>query len=84
MIKIQNDITEIIDKSLCESVDFFYFKFLREIYAQNDINNKYVINTTVKIMEKMTKRLEENDINRIIEINCKNILILLYKIVFCE
>ena len=82
LIKIQNDITEIIDKSLCESVDFFYFKFLREIYAQNDINNKYVINTTVKIMEKMTKRLEENDINRIIEINCKNILILLYKIVF--
>ena len=82
LIKVQNDITEIIDKSLCESVDFFYFKFLREIYAKNDINNKYVINTTVKIMEKMTKRLEEKDINRIIEINCKNILILLYKIVF--
>ena len=82
LIKVQNDITEIIDKSLCESVDFFYFKFLREIYTQNELNNNYVINTTVRIMEKMTKRLEENDINRIIEINCKNILILLYKIVF--
>ena len=39
LIKIQNDITEIINKSLYELIDFFYFKFLREIYVENDKND---------------------------------------------
>ena len=80
--KIQKDISEIIDKTLYELVDMFYFKFLREIYIENDINNKYVINTIIMIIEKMITKLIENKKNKVIEINCKNILILIYKIIF--
>ena len=82
LIKIQNDITEIINKSIYELIDFFYFKFLREIYVENDINDNYVIKTITIMIEKIVKRLDEKNINRIIEINCKNILILVYKIIF--
>ena len=82
LITIQNDIIEIINKSLYELVDLFYFKFLREFYVENEINYKYVINAIILMIEKVVKRIDEKQINRIIEINCKNILILLYKIIF--
>ena len=82
LITIQNDITEIINKTLYELVDLFYFKLLREMYVKNDINNKYVMDTIKMIIENINKKLDENDITRIIEINCKNILILLYQLVF--
>ena len=68
LIKIQDDITEIINKSLFELVDFFYFKFLRYIYVENDINDKYVIDTIILIMKKIIKRFDENNIDKIIEI----------------
>ena len=82
LIIIQNDITEFINKTLYDLVDLFYFKFIREIYVENDKNNKYVINSIILMIEKINKKLDEKKIDRIIEINCKNILILLYKIIF--
>ena len=82
LIKIQNDINEIINKSLYELVDLFYFKLLKEMYVKTNINDKYVMDTIRMIMENIIKKIDDNKINRIIEINCKNTLILLYKIVF--
>ena len=82
LIKIQNDITEIINKSLFDLVDLFYFKFLREIYVENEKNDKFVFQTIILIINKLVKKIIENEINRVIEINCKNLLILLYEIIF--
>ena len=82
LIKIQNDITMIIIKSLYELVDLFYFKFIREIYVQNEKNNKFVFQTIILIIQKLVKKIDDKNINRIIEVNCKNVLILLYKIIF--
>ena len=79
--QIQNDIIEFINKTIFELVDPFYFKLLIEIFFQNDINNEFVINAVIIIIDKLITRLEK-DKNRIIEINCKNLLILIYKMYF--
>ena len=81
LIKVQNDIIEFINNTLFELIDPFYFKLLIEIYFENDINNEFIINSVIMLMEKILTRIEK-DKNRIIEINCKNILILLYKMFF--
>ena len=81
LIQVQNDIIEFINNTLFELIDPFYFKLLIEIYFENDINNEFIINTVIMMMEKILTRIEK-DKNRIIEINCKNILILLYKMFF--
>ena len=79
--QVQNDIREFINNTLFELIDPFYFRLLTELYFENDINNEYIINIVIMIMEKIITRMEKNK-NRIIEINCKNIIILLYKMYF--
>ena len=82
LIQIQNDIEEFMNNSLFELIDPFYFKLLAEIYFQNDKNNEYIISIVVKMIEKITTKMNKENKNRIIELNCKNILILLYKMIF--
>ena len=81
LIQVQNDIIEFINKTLFELIDPFYFNLLIDIYFQNDMNNEFIINTVIIIMDKIITQMGKNK-NRIIEINCKNILILLYKMIF--
>ena len=82
LIRIQNDIEEFMNNSLFELIDPFYFKLLAEIYFQNDMNNEYIIGIVIKMIEKITTKMAKESKNRIIELNCKNILILLYKMIF--
>ena len=82
LIRIQNDIEEFMNNSLFELIDPFYFKLLAEIYFQNDKNNEYIIGIVIKMIEKIITKMKKENKNRIIELNCKNILILLYKIIF--
>ena len=82
LIRIQNDIEEFMNNSLFELIDPFYFKLLAEIYFQNDMNNEYIIGIVIKMIEKITTKMTKESKNRIIELNCKNILILLYKMIF--
>ena len=82
LIQVQNDIRDFINNTLFELIDPFYFRLLAEIYFENDINNEFIINVVITIMEKIITRMEKNKKNRIIEINSKNIIILLYKMIF--
>ena len=82
LILIQNDIEEFMNNSLFELIDPFYFKLLTEIYFQNDKNNEYIIGIVIKMIEKVIIKISKEKNNRIIELNCKNILILLYKMIF--
>ena len=70
-----------MNNSLFELIDPFYFKLLAEIYFQNDKNNEYIIGIVIKMIEKIITKMRKENKNRIIELNCKNILILLYKII---
>ena len=81
LIQVQHDIIEFINNTLFELIDPFYFNLLIEIYYENDMNNEFIINTVIIIMEKIITKMDKNK-NRIIEINSKNILILLYKMIF--
>ena len=82
MIKIQNDINEFINNTLFELIDPFYFKLLSELFFENNTINEYVINLVIMIIEKIIPKMNKESKNRIIEINCKNLLILLYKMLF--
>jgi len=82
LIKIHNDIENFMEDSLFELIDPFYFKLLEEIYFRNDKNNKYIIHIIVKMIEKIMTKMNKESNSRIIELNSKNILILLYKMIF--
>ena len=82
MIVIQNDINELINSTLFELIDPFYFKLLSELFFENDNINEYIINIVIILIEKIIPKMDKENKNRIIEINCKNILILLYKMIF--
>ena len=81
LIQLQNDIRGFIDNTLFELIDPFYFKLLSDLFFENDINNEFIINVVIMIIEKIITRMKK-DKNRIIELNCKNIIILLYKMFF--
>ncbi len=82
LIQIQNDIEDFMEDSLFELIDPFYFKLLTEIYFKNDKNNEYIIHFVVDMIERIITKMSKENKNRIIELNCKNILILLYKMIF--
>ena len=82
LLQIQNDIKELINNSLIELVDPFYFKLLAEIYFVNNKNNEFIINVVIMMIENIINKMDKENKNRIIEINSKNILILLYKMYF--
>ena len=88
--KVKKNIYIIIDKTIYELIDPFYFKLLFEIYIKDpkeDINCKYVID----VMEYMIKKFDDfanmdhNETklnNKVVEFNNKNLLLLIYKIIF--
>ena len=78
--KVQNDLKDFINNTLFELKDPFYFNLLIEIYFENDKNNEFIIDMILAIIEKIITQMSNK--NRIVEINCKNILILLYKMIF--
>ena len=80
LIKVQDDLKDFINKTLFELKDPFYFNLLIEVYFQNDKNNEFIINIILSIIEKIITQMDNK--NKIVEINCKNILILLYKMFF--
>ena len=82
LIQIQDDITEFINITLFELIDPFYFKLLTELYFENDKYDEYIVNTVIFIIDKIVSKMNKEKNKKIIEINCKNILILLYKMLF--
>ena len=82
LIKIQNDMKEFINGSLFNLEEQFYFKTLREIFFENNNMEEYAFNLEIFLMEIISEKLSKNEKNKIIEINCKNTLILLYKTIF--
>ena len=82
LIKLENEMKDIIKNSLFELKDPFYFKTLREIFFENSDLNELVFNLEIFIMENLASKFVKNEKNNIIEINCKNELILLYQTIF--
>ena len=87
--KIKEELKIIIDKTLFNIKDPFYFTLLNKIFFSNNNNNKnndFVLEIISYLINKyVSLQTEENDnINKlfIIEINNKNLLILIYKIFF--
>ena len=89
--KIKTNIYDIIDRTIFELTDPFYFKLLFEIYIKDYTDNNncdFVLNTIEYIIQKFNK-MENNDssfdINYVkekTELCHKNILLLIYKITF--
>ena len=88
--KIKNNLYSIIDNTIFKLIDPFYFKLLFEIYIK-DIdsynNNRFVFETIEYIIQKFYnyKNNDLNDIKRekdVLEFNNKNLLLLIYKIIF--
>ena len=82
LVKLENEMKDIIKNSLFELKDPFYFKTLREIFFENSDLNELVFNLEIFIMESLASKFVKNEKNNIIEINCKNELILLYQTIF--
>ena len=88
--KVKQNITLMIKKTLFEIIDPFYFKLLFDLYTKqtNDDNlyRNYVLDTINYIIELFDKFDLENANNNILniafEMNNKNLLILIYKMVF--
>ena len=88
--KIKQDLTLIIKKTLFEIIDPFYFKLLFDLYTKRNNNDdayrNYVLDMINYIMELFDKYDLENSNNNILniafEMNNKNLLILIYKMVF--
>ena len=82
LIDLQNDIKEFINNSLYYLKDPFFFKTLSEIFFKNDNMDEFIITMQTLMMENLNSKLAKNEKNIAIEINCKNALILLYKMIF--
>ena len=80
--KVENEMKDIIKISLFELKDPFYFKTLREIFFEKSEMNELVFNLEIYLMESLTSKFVKNEKNNIVEINCKNALILLYQTLF--
>ena len=88
--KVKNNLYNIIDNTIFKLIDPFYFKLLFDIYIKdidsND-NNKFVFETIEYITKKFYnyKNSDLNDTKRekdVLEFNNKNLILLIYKIVF--
>ena len=83
LIKIQTDMKSFIKESIFHLEDLFIFKTLREIFFEKNNNlESFVFNFEIFLMEIISEKFSRNEKNKIIEINCKNTLILLYKTIF--
>ena len=88
---IEKNLFNIIDKTLFEFTDPFYFELLFEFYIKDYIDNKncnFVLTTIQYMIEKFNNIeinnsiFEEKYIKEKIELCHKNILLLIYKIIF--
>ena len=73
---------EIIKDSLFDLKDPYYFNTLREIFYEQKDMNELVFNLEIFMMENINQKFSKNEKNYIVEINCKNTLILLFKTIF--
>ena len=89
--KIKNNLYDIIDRTVYELTDPFYFKLLFEIYIQeykDDKNCDFTLNSIQYIIDKIDQLennnsyFNKNSIKEKIELTHKNILLLIYKITF--
>ena len=83
LTKIQNDMKKFINESFFNLEEQFYFKTLREIFFENNNMEEFAFNLEIFLMQIINEKLSKNEKNKIIEINCKNTLILLYNNIFC-
>ena len=94
--KIENDMKEIINKTLYNFVDVFYFRLLFSIY-RNDYPNNEFYDFIFRIIQHIIEKLEEYEENNPflikkeipddkthikVGINNKNMLLLIYQIIF--
>ena len=82
LIKLENSMKEIIKDSIFDLKDPYYFDSLREIFFEQRDMNELVFNLEIFMMEIVGQKISKNEKNYIVEINCKNILILLFKTIF--
>ena len=85
LTKILNDMKEFINDSLFNLEDQFYYKTIRETYFEGsnmDNIDVFIFNFQLFLMEILDEKYAKKEKNKIIEINCKNTLILLYKTIF--
>ena len=82
LTKIQNDMKKFINESFFNLEEQFYFKTLREIFFENNNMEEFAFNLEIFLMQIINEKLSKNEKNKIIELNCKNTLILLYKTIF--
>ena len=82
LTKFENSMKEIIKDSLFDLKDPYYFNSLREIFFEHKDMNELVFNLEIFMMENLNQKFSKNEKNYIVEINCKNTLILLFKTIF--
>ena len=83
LIKIQTDMKSFIKESFFHLENLFIFKTLRELFFEKNNNmESFVLNFEIFLMEIICEKFSKNEKNKILEINCKNTLILLYKTIF--
>ena len=87
LTELENHFNEFTNNFIYELTDPFYFKFLFEIYTKYNTFDEYVLKCIDNIMDLIMKYKKENKSERnkeskIVEFNNKNLLILIYKIIF--
>ena len=87
--KIKTNLYEIIDRTIYKLIDPFYFKLLFEIYIKDLVNenSKFALDTIVYIMEKFytyksDNKPESKRADEVVQFNHKNLILLIYKIIF--
>ena len=88
--KVKENLYNIIEQTINKLIDPFYFKLLFEIYIKEQNNNdncKFVMQIIEYILEKFHKYkiediAESKRVRDVIEFNNKNLIILIYKLVF--
>ena len=88
--KVKKNFYDLIDKTLYNLTDPFYFRLLFKIYIKEYKDNKncdFVLNTIEYIIKKLDEFENSHsnyakNVNEKLEINNKNLLLLIYKITF--
>ena len=87
--KVKQNLSDIIEQTINKLIDPFYFKLLFEIYIKynNQEYSKFVFQIIEFIIEKFYKYKDEDlseskRVKYVIEFNNKNLLLLIYKLVF--
>ena len=88
--KIKNNFIDIINKTIFDIIDPFYFTFLNKLFLTDNKNIDFVIDIISYMINKLIpsrdneKGNKEEKFNKliIVELNNKNLLLLIYKIIF--